>query len=88
MWKRITICGVFGFVIAGFWMCLGLLMFNEPNGKIADLYYTTGKLVCPIFPVSSSHDLYGPPINAFLYAIVAWIILTAIGLLRSTRSET
>jgi hypothetical protein len=56
-------------------MFLGLLLFNEPNGRIADFYYLTGEIICPIFPVNSAHDVYGPIVNAILYMAVAWIAL-------------
>jgi hypothetical protein len=73
--KYIALAALFGFLIAAFWMVLGFILFNVPNGRIADLYYLGGELVCPIFPVNSPHDIYGPLVNAFLYASVMWMAL-------------
>jgi hypothetical protein len=68
-------------------MFLGLVLFNAPNGRIADLYYLGGDIVCPIFPVNSSHDVYGPFVNALLYASVAWILLRATKRFRLLRTN-
>jgi len=73
--KYIAFAALFGFLIALFWMILGFLLFNGPNGRIADLYYLGGKLVCPVFPVTSANNAYGPFLNASIYALAMWIIL-------------
>lgn len=52
---------------------------------MADLYYIGGEIVCPIFPVNSAHDVYGPFVNALLYASIAWILLGATKRLRLSR---
>jgi len=66
-------------------MVLGFILFNAPNGRIADLYYLGGELLCPIFPVNSAHDIYGPLVNAVLYASVMWMGLQVKAWLQSSR---
>ena len=78
MWKRVALAGLAGFLISIFWMFLGLVLFNVGNGLVANLYYLVGEIVCPFFPVNSAHDVYGPFVNAVLYASLAWIILRMI----------
>src|SRR5450432_4162777 len=73
MWKFIGIAAAIGFLIEISWMFLGFLMFNAPNGSVANLYYLGGEIVCPIFPVNSRFDLYGLLVNPLLYGAVAWI---------------
>ena len=87
MWKFIGIAAAIGFLIEISWMFLGFLMFNAPNGSVANLYYLGGGMVCPIFPVNSRFDLYGLLVNPLLYGAVAWTIARFIHYPRSPERE-
>ncbi len=76
MVKRIVIVAAVGFCVPIFWLILGFLIFNGGNGLTTDLYYLGARLLCPIFPVTSSHFEFGPPINAFVYGLVTWLVLS------------
>ncbi len=75
MLKCIAFAALTGFLAAICWIILGFVFFNAHNGWWADLYYLGARLVCPIFPITSTSFEYGPPINACLYGFVMWLFL-------------
>ena len=75
MWKRVALAACVGFLVSILWMLLGFVLFNAGTGLIADLYYAVARIVCPIFPVTSNYEAYGPFANGALYAFVTGIVL-------------
>lgn len=76
MIKRILLAAMVGFCVPILWLILGFVVFNAHNGPLAALYYLGAHLLCPIFPVTSSNFEFGPPVNACLYGIGTWLILS------------
>jgi hypothetical protein len=73
MTKRVLFAGIGGFMIACFWMAIGLLSWSEFQ-PVPSFYYYTGEIICPICSVKSHHFELGPFANAILYAFVVWAI--------------
>lgn len=75
MQRRVTISALVGLLLSLLWIILGFLQFDSDTGRLSHIYFLVGDIVCQIFPVNSSFGMFGPAINPFVYASIAWIIL-------------